>query len=363
MGLTTTTTTNITNPRDNTMKTTLSRLTLPLLAAACAVSLPAHAQDVTLKFHHIWTPTAMAAVNVITPWCNKIAADSNNRLKCQLLPAMSGGGTPAQLIDRVKDGVDDVTITLPGYTPGRFPTTEVFELPFMTNSAEVGARASWDYINKHSTKEFAGIKLIATWVHDEGYIHSNGKQVKTLADFKGLKLRAPTRQTNKLLASLGASPVGMPLPGIPDAVSKGTIDGFLLPWEVMPSLKLHEMVKFHSETDPTRPALYSSVFVFAMNQAKYDGLPADLKKVIDNNSGAALSQAAGKLWDGSQAAGRKAAQDRGNTFHTIPAAELDNWVKASAPLYDDWVADMDKRGNNGKALLAEARELLAKYKK
>ena len=162
---------------------------------------------------------------------------------------------------------------------------------------------------------------------------------------------------HKLLASLGASPVGMPLPAVPDAVSKGTVDGFLLPWEVMPSLKLQEMVKFHSETDPTRPALYSAVFVFAMNQAKYDSLPADLKKVIDDNSGAQLSQQIGK------AAGRKAAQDRGNTFTMIPASELDNWVKASAPLYDEWVADMDKRGANGKALLSEARELLVKYKK
>jgi len=334
-----------------------------LALAAAALALPAAAQEVTLKFHHIWNPQAMASVQVIGPWCDKIASESAGKLKCQILPAMSGGGTPPQLVDRVKDGVDDLIISLPGYTAGRFPTTEVFELPFMTNSAEVGARAAWDYMNKHSTKEFVGTKLLATWVHDEGYVHTNGRQVKTLADFKGLKMRAPTRQTNKLLAALGASPVGMPLPAIPDAVAKGTIDGFLLPWEVMPSLKLQEMVKFHSETDPTRAALYSSVFVFAMNQAKYDSLPADLKKVIDNNSGAALSQQIGKIWDGSQAAGRKAAQDRGNTFYMIPASELDNWVKASAPLYDEWVADMDKRGNNGKAMLGEARELLVKYKK
>jgi len=233
----------------------------------------------------------------------------------------------------------------------------------MTNSAEVGARASWDFINRHSLKEFPGTKLLATWVHDEGYVHNNVHPIKVLADFKGLKMRAPTRQTNKLLTALGATPVGMPLPAIPDAVSKGTIDGFLLPWEVMPSLKLQEMVKYHSETDPARPALYSAVFVFAMNQAKYDALPADLKKVIDNNSGAALSQQIGRTWDGSQAAGRKAAQDRGNNLYVVPASELDNWVKASAPLYDDWVADMDKRGNNGKAMLAEARELLVKYRK
>ncbi len=336
-----------------------------LLATAATLALasaPALAQDVTLKFHHIWTPQAMAAVNVIAPWCNKVAAESNNRIKCQVLPAMSGGGTPPQLVDRVKDGVDDLTITLPGYTPGRFATTEVFELPFMTNSAEAGARATWDYFSKHSVKEFAGMKLLASWVHDEGYVHTANRPVKTLADFKGLKMRAPTRQTNKLLAALGASPVGMPLPAIPDAVSKGTIDGFLLPWEVMPSLKLQELVKFHSETDPARAALYSAAFVFVMNQAKYDALPPDLKKVIDANSGAALSQQIGKTWDNSQAAGRKAAQDRGNTFTMIPASELDNWVKASAPLVDDWVADMDKKGLNGKAMLAEARELLAKYR-
>ena len=334
-----------------------------LAAVAALATLPALAQEVTLKFHHIWNPQAMASVNVIGPRCEKVAKESANKLKCQILPAMSGGGTPPQLVDRVKDGVDDLVITLPGYTAGRFPSTEVFELPFMTNSAEVGARATWDYMSKHSAKEFAGTKLLATWVHDEGYVHTNGHAIKTLADFKGMKMRAPTRQTNKLLAALGASPGGLPLPAIPDAVSKGTIDGFLLPWEVMPSLKLHEMVKFHSETDPSRPALYSAVFVFAMNQAKYDSLPADLKKVIDANSGAALSQQIGKIWDGSQAAGRKAAQDRGNTFTMIPASELDNWVKASAPLYDEWVADMDKRGANGKALLAEARDLLVKYKK
>jgi TRAP-type transport system periplasmic protein len=334
-----------------------------LALAAAALALPAAAQEVTLKFHHIWNPQAMASVQLIVPWCDKIASESAGKLKCQILPSMSGGGTPPQLVDRVKDGVDDLIITLPGYTAGRFPTTEVFELPFMTNSAEVGARATWDFFSKYSTKEFIGTKLLATWVHDEGYVHTNGRQVKTLADFKGLKMRAPTRQTNKLLATLGASPVGMPLPAIPDAVAKGTIDGFLLPWEVMPSLKLQEMVKFHSETDPSRPALYSATFVFAMNQARYDSLPADLKKVIDNNSGAALSQQIGKIWDSSQGAGRKAAQDRGNSFYMIPASELDNWVKASAPLYDDWVTDMDKRGNNGKAMLSEARELLVKYRK
>lgn len=336
---------------------------LVALSAAALLGTAAQAQEVTLKMHHIWNTQAMASVQVITPWCDKVAKESAGKLKCQIFPAMSMGGTPAQLVDQVKDGVADLVITLPGYTAGRFPAMEVFELPFMTNSAEAAAAASWDYLQKYGVKEFPGTKILAVWVHDEGYVHTASKQVKTIDDFKGLKMRAPTRQTNKLLARLGATPVGMPVTGVADAISKGTIDGFALPWEVIPAFKLQEMVKFHTQTDPSRPALYSAGFIFAMNQARYDSLPADLKKVIDNNSGAALSRQIGRIWDESQATGRKTAQDRGNTILTISAAETDKWIAASAPIVDEWVADMDKRGLPGKQMLQDARDLLAKYRK
>ena len=176
------------------------------LAALMSAGL-AQADEVTLKFHHIWNTQAMAAVNVIGPWCDKIAKDSANKLKCQVFPAMSMGGTPQQLVDQVKDGVADVVITLPGYTAGRFPALEVFELPFMTNSAEVGARAAWDYLQKYALKEFPGTKILAIWVHDEGYVHTREKPVKPLADFKGLKMRAPTRWSGTPLhAGLSAAP-------------------------------------------------------------------------------------------------------------------------------------------------------------
>ncbi|MGA0611630.1 TRAP transporter substrate-binding protein [Caldimonas sp. KR1-144] len=336
--------------------------TAALLAAAFATA-GAQAQEVTLKVHHFWNPAAMPPTRILQPWCDKIAAESNNRMKCQIFPTMQLGGTPAQLIDQAKDGVVDIAFTLPGYTAGRFPVMEVFELPFMTSSAEAAAKAAWDYYGKYGQKEFASVKPLMFSVHDEGYLHTRDKQVKTLADLKGLKLRAPTRMTNKLLASLGATPVAMPLPAVPEAVSKGVIDGFLLPWEVIPSVKLQEMVKFHTETDQAHNAMYSALFILAMNPAKYASLPADLKAVIDRNSGAGLSASAGKIWDESQAVGRKPAVDRGNTFYTLPAAETEQWVKASAPLYDEWVAQMDKAGLPGKQMLQDARDLLAKYKK
>jgi len=335
-----------------------------LAAAAASMALSCVAQEVvTLKVHHFWPPGAMPPTRILGPWCDKIAADSNNRMKCQIYPAMQLGGTPAQLFDQAKDGVSDVSFTLPGYTAGRFPIMEVFELPFITSTAEAGSKAAWDYYVKYGQKEFAGVRPLMFAVHDDGYIHTRDKQVKVMADLKGLKMRAPTRMTNKLLGALGATPVAMPLPQVPEAVAKGVIDGFLLPWEVIPSVKLQEMVKYHSETDPSRPALYTSVFIMAMNPAKYNALAPDLKAIIDRNSGAVLSAAAGKIWDDSQIAGRKPAVDRGNTFYVIPGAELDNWVKASAGLYDEWAASMDKAGMNGKQMLQDARDLLAKYKK
>lgn len=333
----------------------LAGVTLAVCAAA------ASAQDITLKVHHFWPPQAMPPTKILQPWCDKIAADSGNKLKCQVFPAMQLGGTPPQLIDQAKDGVVDIVFTLPGYTAGRFPIMEVFELPFMLPSAEAGAQAAWEFYGKYATKEFNGLKPLMFSLHDEGYVHTRDKPVKTLADLKGLKLRAPTRMITKLLAALGATPVAMPLPSVPEAVSKGVIDGFLLPWEVIPSVKLHEMVKYHTETDDKHPALYSATFILAMNQARYDGLAPELKAVIDRNSGAGLSQRAGKTWDESQAAGRKPAVDRGNVFYTLPAAETEQWVKASAPLYDEWTANMDKAGLNGKQMLQDARALLKKY--
>lgn len=334
------------------------------LAAALAVAAGGvAAQETVLKFHHMWPTVGMGHKRVVAPWCEKIAQESNNRLRCQVLPAMTGGGTPAQLVDRVKDGVDELTVTLPGYTPGRFPIMEVFELPFMTNSAEVASAAAWEYLQKYGTKEFPGSKVLATWVHDPGFISTSGKAVNRMEDFKGLKIRAASRQSSKLLARLGATPVGMPITAVADAMTKGTIDGFLTAWEIIPPFKLHEVSKFHTEIDSSRPALFTAGFVFMMNEAKFDALAPDLKQILNNNSGPELSRTIGRYWDEATAAGRAAAKERGNTFVSISAAETDRWIKASQPLFDEWVADMDKKGLPGRQMLQDARDMIAKHAK
>lgn len=318
---------------------------------------------VTLKVHHFLPTGSTAHAKLLVPWCERIEQDSGGRLKCQIFPSMQLGGTPPQLYDQARDGVADVIWTLPGYTAGRFPTMEVFELPFMIGDAEAASKAAWEFYEKYGQDEFRDVKPLAVHVHDAGYLHTREKPVRTLADFRGLKLRAPTRQTNRLLAALGATPVSMPVTGLADAMSKGVIDGAVIPWEVVPAVKVQEIARFHTETDPNVPALYTAVFLLAMNRKTYDALAPELKSVIDRHSGLALSGQAGRLWEEQKAPARNLALSRGNAVYVVPAAELAQWQQAAQPVLADWVRDMGKRGADGNTLLADARALIARHAK
>ena len=333
-------------------------------AAAAALGTPLAAlaqQTVTLKFHTFMAPLSNVWLTMHKPWMEKVEKDSGGRIKFEGYPAMQLGGTPVQLYDQARDGVVDIVWTLPGNTAGRFPRVEAFELPFMMNNAEATSKAYWEYVQTQAPDEFKETHVIALHVHGPGMFHMANKQIKSPADLRGSKVRGPTRQVTKLLASVGATPVGMPLPQIPDALSKGTIDGCVIPWEVVPSVKVHELTKFHSEFPANSPALYTTTFVMAMNKAKYDGLAPDLKKVIDANSGMAASAWLGKTQQGNDPIGRKSAADRGNSIYTFSAAETAEFTKLSAAIDDEWVADMDKRGFKGKQLLDTARALIAKH--
>ena len=318
-------------------------------------------QTVTLKFHTFMAPMSNVWLTMHKPWMEKVEKDSGGRIKFEGYPAMQLGGTPVQLYDQARDGVVDIVWTLPGNTAGRFPRVEAFELPFMMNNAEATSKAYWEYVQTQAPDEFKETHVIALHVHGPGMFHSATKQIRSVADLRGMKVRGPTRQITKMLGSVGATPVGMPLPAITDALSKGTIDACAIPWEVVPSIKVHELTKFHSEFDNTGAALYTTTFVMAMNTAKYNSLAPDLKRVIDANSGMAASAWLGKTQQSNDPAGRKTAVDRGNTIYQFTAAQRDEFIKLSGNVDDEWVADMDKRGFKGAQLLSTAKSLIAKH--
>jgi TRAP-type C4-dicarboxylate transport system substrate-binding protein len=335
--------------------------------AALALGAPAlmgfAQQSVTLKFHTFMSPQSNVWLNMHKAWMDKVTADSQGRIKFEGYPAMQLGGSPAQLYDQAKDGVVDVVWTLPGNTPGRFPRIEAFELPFTMNNAEATSKAYWEYVQTVAKEEFRDVHPIALHVHGPGVIHMRDKLVKTAADLAGSKVRGPTRQITKMLGLLGATPVGMPLPAITDSLSKGVIDGCVIPWEVVPSVKVNELAKFHSEFDPAGGALYTTTFVMAMNKARYASLAPDLKAVIDKHSGMETSAWLGKVQQGGDVAGRESASKLGNTIYTVPAAEAQEFKRKARLVEVEWMQDMDKRGFNGKQLLDTARNLIAKHGK
>lgn len=330
------------------------------LALACGLALtalPAVAQDVVLKLHQFLPAQAPVPAEVLVPWMAKVEAESNGRIKFEHYPAMQLGGRPGDLYDQVVDGVADIVWTLPGYTPGRFPRTEVMELPFLMTNAEAASRTFWTLGEKYMfDTDFKDVKVLGLWTHGPGLIHSK-TPVTTIADLAGVKLRAPTRVTNMMVTNLGATAVGMPVPAVPESLSKGVIDATILPWEVTASIKSSELVKNHTEFGDA--SLYTAAFVLAMNRAAYDKLPDDLKAVIDANSGLEFSAMAGKASQAADDPARQMAVDLGNSIVTLTPEQVAEWKAAAQPTIDAWVAETAAAGFDGAAMLEEARALMA----
>lgn len=331
--------------------------------AAPAIVLPASAQNpVKLRLHTFVPATSNVYSKVITPWMQKIEKESGGRIQFEGYASMQLGGAPAQLYDQSRDGVVDVIWSLSGYTPGRFPRSEVFELPFFTYDGEGSSRAVWEYVSANAADEFREVKLLAAHTHGLNILHMKNKVITKAADLKGMKVRGPSRRATQFLANVGAVPVGMPLPAIPDALSKGVIDGAIIPWDTVPAAKLDELTKFHTEFPQGMPGFNNSVQFLTMNRARYESLPADLKKVIDNNSGADTSAMYGRVIAQADPIVRRSVIDRGNTVHVVGKAETEEFIKLTEPVTADWVKEVTGKGFDGNKLLAEARALIQRYK-
>ena len=338
-------------------------LKLGALAALLACATAAQAQTITLKIHHFLSPTSIQHTKMFKEWCDDIAKDSGDRLKCQIFPAMQLGGTQPQLYDQARDGVADIVWTLPGANAGRFPKIEAFELPFIMSTPEATSAAAWDYYEKNARDEFSDVKVLAIHGHGPGVVYTSKRQVKTLDDMKGLKLRGPTRLITRMVSALGATPVGMPIPAIPDAMSKGVIDGAVTTYEIAPTIKLDQLSRYVAQADPAEGGIYTAFFVMAMNKKRYESLPPDLQKVIDKHAGRDLSVKFAHVMSENDKPSKEKVIAGGNVITILDKAELDKWRKASEGVAQEWVAEMDKRGFDGKALLEDARALIEKHTK
>jgi TRAP-type C4-dicarboxylate transport system substrate-binding protein len=334
-----------------------------MAAATATFAVPhiARAAPITLRLHHFVPAQSNQQKYWFEPWAKTLDQATGGQLKVEIYPSMQLGGRQPQLYDQARDGVVDIVWTVGGTTPGRFARLEVFELPFLSN--QIGARtapAVWEFYETFARDELKDVKPLAVWAFGGGVLFTKDVVLKRPEDCKGLKLRASNRQTNDAFALMGAQPLSIPPPGVPEALAKGVVDGVVFPYDAVIPFKLDELTNRVSEFGGNR-TFYTGVLLFVMNKAKYDGLAPDLKKAIDDTTGAVMSRDLGKKWDEWDQIGRAAVVKRNTPIHRIEGADLEAWKKATEPMRTQWVETRNKAGDDGAALLKAAEQLIVKY--
>ena len=332
-------------------------------AAAMLAAVSVQGADFTLKLHHFLGPKAPAQTQMLEPWVEKVEELSKRRVKIEIYPAMSLGGKPPQLVRQVRDGVVDLIWTVNGYPTGLFPRTEVFELPFIhTNDPVATNLAMREMYDEYLAEEYRGMKVMFLHVHQGQAVHMVDKLVRKPSDFAGTIIRIPTRTGAWVLEALGAAPVSMPVPNLPQALSKKVVDGALIPWEILPTLKLQDMTKYQIEGDKmTR--FGTTTFQVSMNQGTWDKLPKDLQDIFQQASNEAWVREVGEVWQRTDLGGIGFATKAGNEHITLSPTEMAEFKKVLEPVVDRWIEEVNGSGIDGKGLVSKARELVAKYSK
>jgi TRAP-type C4-dicarboxylate transport system substrate-binding protein len=314
---------------------------------------------IALKLHHAMSSVSAGHDKFLVPWARKVEAEAGGRIRIDLFPSMQLGGSPARLFDQARDGIVDIAWTMPSLTPGRFPKTEMFELPFVpARRALVSSRALDDFAAVNLKDEFREVHPLGFSCSDRGVLHANSP-IRTIEDVKDLKLHVQTRFAGEMVRLLGGQPVPMAEGQLPMAITARVIDGCIDPWHMVPPLRLNDLLKTHTEFSDS--SLSSTTFVLVMNKDAYEWLPRDLKTVIDNNSGQFAAGLAGTMWDLGAAVAADMVAERGDTIVTLLPEAVAHWRKATDPVTGIWLKEMKEQKVDGNKLLASAHALLAKY--
>ncbi len=336
----------------------LNKISLRSLAFAAAFTMTTQIQaadTIELKLATFEPPHAFAAKSILKAWAEKVNKDSGGRLKVKVF---AGGvlGKPPQQYDIVKGGVADIAWTVLGYIGGQFPLSSVADLPFLTTSSKGATRAlNTLYAEGLLDAEFAGVKNIGMHTMHAYQFHFKDKNVTKPEQFKGLKMRVPSKIMGNILGKLGATPVRVPAPGTYEALQRGVLDGTPFPYAAVSSFRLGDVTKYHTEIN-----ISNTSFGLLMNEAKYNSLPDDLKKVIDDNSGHAFGDWAAALIDANDAKQKEAiAAMNGHEITVISGDDLNEYRKLLKPVTGEWLADMKSKNLDGEKVLARTKEIIA----
>lgn len=316
--------------------------------------------EVTLKLHHFLGPKSPAQVKMLEPWSRAVEEDSGGKVKIEIYPSMTLGGSPPQLFRQVADGVVDIVWTVNGYTPGLFPRSEVFELPTVFTNDIAGTNlAMREMFDEYLAPEYEAVHVLFNHVHAGQALHMAEKAVHTVADTQGLKLRVPGPTGNEVVKAMGATPVTMPVPDLPQALATNVVDGALIPWEIIPALKLQDVTKYQIE-GPDKARFGTTTFQVSMNKAKWESLSDEAKEAFDKNCDEAWLRKVAGIWREDDDAGIKIAVDSGNEYIVLTEEQMQTFNDALGPVVDKWAGE--HTAFDSKALVAATKESLAKNK-
>ncbi|ATH77389.1 C4-dicarboxylate ABC transporter substrate-binding protein [Vreelandella venusta] len=318
-----------------------------LLVAAVTGLVASSVQASTLRMAHFWPGASGVNEDVLQAWADTIAEESNGELTIQMFPA----GTlakPDSIYEAAANGIADIGATAQGYTAGRFPLSQIVELPGIASTATQGACVLQTlYDEGHLDAEYEDTRPLFMFTTGPGGIHTIDTDVQTPADLQGLRIRRPTAVAGEMLENMGASPVGMPAPDIYTSMQRGVIDGLSFPWEGLKGFRVNELVSYHTEVP-----FYTLIFVATMNQRAYDSLSAEQQAVIDNNSGMKWAEKAGEVFDRLDVEGKQEAVDAGHTIREIEnPLEHPDWQAPLQTGIESYLTQLEERG------LSQAREV------
>ena len=312
------------------------------------------AKPVELRFSSAFPLQQTITGKIIVPWIEEINKAGEGKVSIKLFPAGALGKAPEQF-DLAEKGVADLTYHLADYTPGRFPLTTVFSLPFMPPSGEKVSEAMWKTFQKESKyqEEYGKVKVLALFGHPGGHFHTVKKPINTMADFKGLKIRTANPSISKALSLWGAVPVAQPITETYQSLQLGVLDGTVLVWEGMGVFKLNEVTKFTTVAD-----LYTMPMMIVINKDVWEGLPGDVKTLLESTTGLKMSKAAGKAFDDAEKPFREMTIAKGTKEIILDPAELAKMKESTFSLREEWAAEMEAKGLPGKAILKTALEFI-----
>ena len=332
---------------------------LTALAALCGASVASQAQTVLTASS--WLPPAHTLSETQKAWCDELEKKVPGKVRCNVLPRAVSA--PPGTFDAVRNGLADLSYTVQGYTPGRFVTTQMAEVPFLGNSSESNSVAFQRMYGKYPAiaAEHAGVKVIAVFTHGPGIVFNTKRPIAKVDDLGGLKFRVGGGMVNEITKALGMNVTLKPAPESYELLSSGVMDGTLFPAESVESFKIDKVIKYGTSFPG---GLYNTAFVFMMNQATFDKLPADVKKAIDELSGEYAARMFGRGWDRVDRRGMAFMQAAGVQFTKADAAFVNAVQDKTAPVEERWAAAAEAKGlKDPKKVLAEYRAEIKKLEK